>query len=701
MSLIQQAQRREFSLDSWESLINDPSRMKLLLAVGRGYTRNFTDSVECLRMMQSHRQFNCQYLVDFDVITDLFSVDLVNADYYRDPNSIKRHRYMIYSWFRHSVTAGRKFCIPWGAFQELMEELNKLKRISSNLGMRRTKKELKREEVLRDVAKALGVADFDQIEMDTLNLEIHKCLQDSNYKLGRLDEFLSPASFRGVKAEYDKRIMNLLCEWLSACPRKNSNDPNTTRHNRKKDPRDQRDALNIAIAIESAIHKLSNPLEKHPLLVLTTSTKIVKDLSNLELLLYGDFDAFIPEERQPQLPHSRRIELLRELKNIFQEKEALSVFSAIPIMDPKSALTAELLNFYERPEMALNTLNQQQQDFQNILSYCSSYLALHQGSESKLDEGVDRLLEVKRNQVIRLIGDVGNRFLTSDDPLHRFECERSIEQGIGRQFRRDDQENFYVGSSSDSIEANSTHFLFAISSVTNKVQDHLCYEYNINVVNAFPPYLKYSISEATGALNDEIIISGECYPAQYDCERLYSNRISTVAFLKEYLDYLDSTFLISANKQVVPETILVEDSSDLWKEGLLIFCGNEWLGMPVTDRSSENLSLIDSFERALKKVKVNRDFAGEKVSVQAAPYQVRLATPDIDIAFDIELLDDELERYVRLISPNPHIKVLVENVTSFLPRVVNPNKFQKILKELFEEIQTQCESIEIDLNVSI
>ena len=123
--------------------------------------------------------------------------------------------------------------------------------------------------------------------------------------------------------------------------------------------------------------------------------------------------------------------------------------------------------------------------------------------------------------------------------------------------------------------------------------------------------------------------------------------------------------------------------------------------MPVTDRSSENLSLIDSFERALKKVKVNRDFAGEKVSVQAAPYQVRLATPDIDIAFDIELLDDELERYVRLISPNPHIEVLVENVTSFLPRVVNPNKFQKILKELFEEIQTQCESIEIDLNVSI
>lgn len=665
------SQRLEVSYATWSELVSAPERLELLLTVGNGYRRYFRNAESGFDTLSRHRIDS--YLVDFDVVAEIAAVD-ESGDI---SEQTIRKRHSLYSWFR-LAREQQKFFLPWGAYQELLNTI--LVYVNLKHGIEEFSKhtaDLDGLRALMEIAKAIGIdLPNPQPDREYLAAAITSQLNSATNKLVRLGEFLELQTFSGVRAKFDNRIYDCFLRWVRACPRRKLNRFNewivTT--NRTNDDRDKYDAMNMAIALESVISRRDG----EPRCVLVTSTQFILDLVHPNEWLLGDLTD-VPEERHPDLSVKDRQLILNDLRSALQLRNAQRCFACLPFIHPRQALCAELVGYFKNRDIGEVKLKEIQSQLGKLVEHISAYQSLDLQQEGSNEKS---FLEKRRLQIASLIEKVAARFDgDSESTMQKLEDLRATSASLGKQIVFDESCDVTVGSVNDSIEAASTLFLYHVSKVRERAWASV--EYTFKLSSASNSHSRFCVRESLQDVMGETILEGDILRS-YVSENLttYTYRVRTYSFLSQFLDFigriLSEAKLVVAADKFVPMDDVAQDSVDR----LCIFCGKEWLGMPLVIGSESSVPLTEKFRQAISVSRVTRKLLGNDIQVPAHVEQVRLVRPGYEISFDCELLECDLIRHVRFLANSPHLELLCQIVEAFHPRSVDGKRLLNSLEKV-------------------
>ncbi|MBI1248122.1 hypothetical protein GC197_09800 [bacterium] len=689
-------QTRDTPLTSWQPFLDDPRLLRVLLYIGKDYEVRFENAFSSLEMLSKIEK--PQYLTDFDVTSDFVKLDL--GDLVKDdeaesrhPNATTRRRlFEVYYWFYHARKRD-SYWMPAGAFEELLQALKRLQKKTGPVRRLRLDN-LNPEQAVRKVASAIGIKSASNLDFDQLRVELDRELEQDSLQLDRLDEFLSDP-FAGVCADYDPELADQFMRWFEACPRIATRNSRFVERERKgkNDSRDRRDAINLAIAVNSVISR-GSPRS----LVLVTSTKIILDFANLEAWLEDEV-RHIPEERHPHLSDFERREILENILQIMKKSPGYSdhIVHSLPIISPQNALIAELLGFFEDPNIAMQDLDVHTANLKKIVTFCRRAQAeLRRSPESNFRSAS------RSAQVEQILEEFVPKFLGKSEyssrSLSRLEQHQHTTDSIGRQITGV-RGQFEIGSAEDSRTARSSEFLHVItnafSNIESNVSRHIDYNFKTCVVDSWPAFISFRFEQKGLGDSSEVVLEGEAYPSDLRNDRLYSLRIPTSTYLKEFLKEVEIQLFSGQSPDLGDGFKSLSEDSSVWRNGILIFTGEEWLGTPLEESNEDQgIGFVELFKRSVNNTQVPQDLRGFPVLARPSVERVKVCVNGCEISFDCEVLRSELGRYVRILQNEFQIDLVAQSVVQFYPQFVSSDRIRHELIQGLKTIEQQLSLIE-------
>ncbi len=682
-------QKPDFSLRTWEDLLSSPQRLQLLLIIGSGYNIRFEHLKHRLRMLRQLRPFT--YLIDFDVLSRLISVDEDD-----DSADAKLAGYRVYSWFH---LGSQCYGLPWGAFQELLHYLRRLRRLDTIDFRRHPCDSLQTVQV---IANALDIQLEEGATLEEISVSIVEAMHNTTLRLGRLRDFLLNSRFRGVFADYDDSVAESLNDWISLCPRA---------HSRHRDDRDRHDSENLAIAVKSMCG--SDSLDEPNGLVLVTTTGFLLDLFQPASLLEVDDERSGAAERAPRRGGAclSRLEKKKLLTRIFSacghdESQATLPSSFLPVIHPRDATNAELLGFFDNPSNAISNIRERQTELQRITEYCENVLDAPPRSETS--DGVWSVITESRGKVLSLLQDFGKRFVNTSEltSLYRLEDYRSAETtAINRLVVDDDKLVFPTHDSS--LDIASTKFMKMISEVEWSMTGLLDYTGEIEVYDTVPPFARLKVCEKeTGGASLVNIVTGECFAAEsVGDEGLVVLRWATYCCLDEFYNavekYLESIGIFYSLAGT--ECVEVSSTDPCWKRGVVLYTDGSSIGCAFSIQPASNQAdgrLDEMISHVLRATRVGRQLHDVEVPVTPIVKTIRINTDAGDFAFDLEALDHEVHRFCTFLSHRIMYGPLATLIGMLSTRFIQGSNLGRVIKETIADARSQfaCRHTVLDEN---
>lgn len=655
-----------FRLETWEELLDTPERLEWLLVIGTHYRELFDDVIAQVRDLAWHEQV--AYLIDFDVLRSYLEVDSFN----------RRPAALVYSWFHYST---RPYALPVGALEELKAYLRRMGDIKARVTQAR-EHEVGGQAAVRVLAQSLGVSDVESLDTDDAVHEIVRLLDSRAVHLGRLADFLTNERFVGVASDYNEEIAEQLTRWISDRPRKKEEGRRV---------RDERDARNIAIAVESArrANIAKQKQEKNPpsTYFLVTATSILLEFSKTvkRLVVNGDRSA---------------IEFSETMHDIFSEMEgapAARHYLDFPVIHPRHGTVAELTGVYDSPREAVAAVKQRRQELWEITEYCEDLLDTKGPQGGVAGESLAEVIGESRDRVARLLQKFGRQFLIDDrGGLARLEDDRAavIAAGRPRGFLGNDDRTC---TSADSINEASTRFLAQASNVEAKLAglDAIQYRAETSKVDTNPPYARFEVFDNTDVSRPLRIAAGELFAGndgeQDDSGAYAVFRFPTYASPAEFFRVVEEIVfpLLPRPVELQSELQPIANVPECWKQGLLIHTRNGTHGAamreiaPGAPRRSGDL--LGAASELVESLRVRMQVYGSYVNVPPTIEQYRVNTLLGDYLFDVECLEGEVRRYCAIVS---HMD-LAESIAKIYGRLgiryIVEEKFAGTLRDAVEE----------------
>lgn len=258
------------------------------------------------------------YLIDFDVLKQYLTLRTIESS----------DTYFVDALFSRS---SQPYALPIGAFYELLEWLAGLANVPATIA--KLNRGLSASQALNTIAKVLtGRKTRPADKFDALQ-QVRGRLSEARIALQRLSRILEDDRFQGVVSQYDQADLEVVRKSVARCPR--VADPSGSTRSRK----DERDSLNIAIAVKSMrTARTAMKLRGVPRVggyVLVSQTILVLDL--LQYL----------QNREPNVAR-----VFEEWSGILGEPNRPAV-RYYPVLRPRQVLSAEILGIYSDPENAI------------------------------------------------------------------------------------------------------------------------------------------------------------------------------------------------------------------------------------------------------------------------------------------------------------------------------------------------------------